>query len=73
MKAKIINNIPFCPECEVKLARQKDYRLVNVNDKNYCLFIRQCDRCNRDYSYCISLNMEESQRLSFSDYEVKEV
>ena len=62
MKAKIINNVPTCRNCECSdLSGIRNYDLVEWKGKKILKFIRKCKNCNNDVTYykTISINGED--------------
>lgn len=62
MKAKIINNYPFCPNCKEDIYII-DYKQVEFEGENYTEFICRCKKCKEIVTYLADVKMESTKRF----------
>lgn len=73
LKAEIINNVPYCPNCNVGLSNIYEYKEVEHDNKKYVEFIKECTKCNEKVKYQAMIDLDETIRFSFDDAkEIKE-
>lgn len=66
MEAKIKNNKPYCPKCEVILnENSSSVELVATKDDiRFYLFTRRCFKCNSELDYCSDLDLEKRYEVN---------
>lgn len=70
-KAIIINNIPFCPKCNVQLGNMTgDYKEVIHDDEKYVQFERYCNSCRGKFTYQANIELDKHDRFSFDKVEI---
>ena len=70
-KAIIIENIPYCPKCQVPLANMNgEYRQVVVNGISMTEFNRYCNSCRGVYAYQTNITLDKTTRIATDNVEV---
>ena len=65
MEAKIKNNKPICPKCEITLNENSSTvdLIINESNEKFYLFTRRCTKCNSEHHYCVDLNLDNRYEL----------
>lgn len=72
LKAKIIDNKCYCPICEKRNYRIKDYKQVEHEKENYTEFIARCE-CGNEFQYCSKITVEKTEHFVFNEDEMEQL
>ena len=73
LDAKLINQIPCCPNCESSLGNTQDYGMVEYEGNKYLQFVRRCNKCNENVQYCETELGEKESRIVFPNEDIKKI
>lgn len=73
INAKIIDNQPICGYCKSNnISGIRDYKQIEMNDKNYVMFQFRCYSCNQDNKYLADVMLDGTIRYEING-NIKEV
>lgn len=72
LKAKIIDNKCYCPICEQRDYKIKDYKQVKHDGESYTEFIVRC-KCKTEFQFCSKITIEKEEHFVFNENEIEEI